>query len=595
MPNEDLIAETTESARRQNRRKDTITPVGDLFAPFFDVVFYIPSPEIGRIAALEEEAVALDRDPNTRALAASNRATAKNLRAALASVQSQSQLESTAAIGQGRLNLSSVSGNVSYSPAGGSLANLINFRGNLQVSMVSAAALQATLTLNLPYEAAIQVVDEKLIRFGAIMEVQWGYLASDGRKPAVSDKGLFRITQPSIKFGQSTTVTIGGFDILSGSLTTTDTRCQWPRAAYPCDLDIIRKIVTTRVGSGMALNYSGVGDRSPLRKRKSDEGIVQSDDDWTFFRRILRQNNVSFDVVENTLVLKDEARVNNTTPRYRLLWYKQPEAENDTDIPMISFETNPILSLFAGPRGVRGQRTICRDPETKMIVVVDKDPANTGVTGVGPKNTGTSDKAFSRDVIKTSTGQFGVFADLDSECTSGRYYTQPCQRPNQEEEIERENYELSNFNTKARAVCPGVPGFIPQEICTVHGVGKIFGGNYRVMKVVHNIGAGYTMDIDLLRTAASGATGTGETGKQDGSNTKNVDTSAVSGATVEPVIQERASEDGTGAGCVDEAATAVRQNAANAAAAVKRSVANAVGVSATRAAAAAAQALEDLS
>lgn len=565
MSQDQSVQTIPQKDRIPNRQKDNFSPVGDLFAPFFDVVFYRSTPEVGLVASLEEQASLLDQNPFTRAAAAQLRAQARSLFGA-----QQAALESTDTIGQGRIELRSVAGGlVSYSPAGDDdpLAGLVNFRSNLQVSMVSAAALQATLTLDAPYEAALQIIDNKLIKFGSLMEIQWGYLSADGRKPAVSDKGLFRITQPSIKFGQKTSITIGGFDILSSSLGSAETRCQWLREKYPCDLDIIREIVSKKLKG--SINDKRLSNESALRKRKSGTGVVQADDDWTFFRRILRQNNVGWtqNFKTNTVELFDERVVNNLTPKYRLLWYQQPE--NEKDIPMISFETNPILSLFAGPKGARGQRTICRDPETKKVVVINKDPANTGVTGVGEKNTTTTEKGFPKDVVKTSTGQVGVYAPLDAACASGRFFTQPCRRPNQMEETERENYEMSLFNTKARATCPGVPGLIPQQTCEIKGVGDTFSGTYRIMKVTHNVGAGYTVDVDLLRTASSGVKGSGDPGKKDSVNTKPVNKEASTGETVEPILEGDVSETTRG-GCVDEQATAQKQQVRDEAAAARR-------------------------
>lgn len=534
------------------RQKESFSPVGDLFAPFFDVVFYGPSKETGEIAALEEQS-AIAAEAGFADLAAEGRARAAKLRAQLAN--NNAALSDNSKIGSSNLALRSVGGSLTnYSPAAANsaLAELTNYRANLQITMVSAAALQATLTLSPPYEAAIQIVDEMLIKFGSLMEIQWGYLSIDGSgAPAVSDKGLFRITQPRIKFGQQTQVTIGGFDILSGSLSTSDTRCQWLREKHPCDLDIVREIVQKRLGKGADIDDTLVSNDSPIRKRKSGMGITQSDDDWTFFRRLLRQNNCGFWQFPGKIVhLYDEARVNNAQPKYRLMWYGQPQ--NDKDIPMIAFETNPIMSLFAGNKGARGQRTLCRDPEVKKVEKTDKDPSQTGTTQVGECKTATSEAAHSKDGIQTSDGNIAVFAELDKACTSGRFFTQPCRRPNQTEEIERENYEnRALFNTRATATCPGVPGLIPQQICTVEGVGNTFGGPYRIIKATHDIGqGGYTVKVDLIRSADSGTKSGGGSASTDECNTKQVDSDAKTDAVlVEPMVIT--DETSTERGCIE--------------------------------------------
>lgn len=510
-------------AERKLPREENSSPVGDLFAPFFDVVFYSVATEKG-----EEVKTEADQDE---------------------------RLRNTAAIGTSRIALRTVGGGLeSYSPSGDDteLGQLVNFRSSLEVTMLSAAALQATLTLTPTYEAALKIVDGKIIKFGSLMEIQWGYLALDGSgTPAISDKGLFRITQPSIKFGQQVSVTIAGFDILSGSLASQDTRCIWLRETYPCDLDIVSKIVQTRVGKGMILNDQKLSAKSKLRKKKSGEGVTQTDDDWTFLRRICRQNDAVFTQSGKELIIEDEERVSAQPPKYTLFWFGQPE--NEFHVPMISFETNPIMSLFAGDPGARGQRTLCRDPEEKKVTTTDKDPAKTGQTQTGESNTITTDKAHEKEGIKTSEGTVAPFAELDAACASGRFFTEPCRRPNVEEETDRENNEIRQFfNTRASAVCPGVPGLLPQQVVHVKNVGETFSGNYRVMKVIHSIGAGYTMKVDLLRAAESNAkTGTAT---NDPKNTKETDPDAGAGAPVEPILQEDA-DFASGRGCVNEAAT----------------------------------------
>jgi len=548
-----------------DRQKDDFSPTGDLFAPFFDVVFYSPMDESGEeITQLEDRAAQLGAVPGAQAAAAGLRAQAAALRA----VQAQNLARGTTTpLGPSKLSVRSVGGGLqSYSPAGETteLAELANFRANLQVTMLSAAALQATLTLSPTYEAAIKIIDHKLIRFGSIMELQWGYLALDGSgKPAISDRGLFRITQPAIKFGKQVSITIGGFDILSSSLKTSDTRCQWLRSKYPCDLDIIREIVKKRTASGITLNDKGISNTSSLRKRKSGTGVTQADDDWTFFRRIVRQNDCAFDQTGSEITLKEEKEIDIQKPKYRLLWFKQPV--NQFDVPMITFETNPIMSLFAGEPGARGQRTLCRDSETKKKTVINMDPGKTGTPQVGQCNTNTTEAAHKKDVVKTSQGTVGTFAKLDAACTSGRFFTQPCRRPNQVEETKRENNEIRRFfNTRASATCPGVPGLLPQQVVEVHDVGKTFSGNYRVMKVVHNIGKGYTVKLDLLRAAASGVQDAGEPASPDKKNTKKTDENAPVGTPVTPVLEGKATDTSRG-GCVDQTKTDALQAKADAA------------------------------
>ena len=542
------------------KREDDFMPVGDLYAPFFDVAFYAPiKPEgqaVVNVAAgnLEAAARLLDRIPGGLGAprAARLRERIDELRGA-----GPASVAATEELGAGRLSLRSVGGGIrSYDPAGpnSAVSQLVNYRAQLQITQLSAAALQATLTLNPPYEEALRIVDNRLIRFGSLMEIQWGYLNLQGGKPVISQKGLFTITQPSLKFGKQITVTIGGFDVLSSSLRSSDTRCQWKREQYPCDLNILQKIASTRAPS-LVLDFSKVSPNSRLRKRKTN-AVIQADDDWIFFRRLCRQNDVHFTSDHEFIKLEDRERLDAAPSKYRLTWFMDPE--NANDIPMMSFETNPHFGYFAN-QGARGQVTYCRDPDTGDIRAERRRPDRRGRVNIGSGKSDGGPRGFTEDRTRTSEGDVAPFAPIDEACSSGRVYLNTCKRPNLDEEIERENdMTARNFNTKASAICPGHPGLTPQQIVCVANVGKVFSGNYRVMKVTHTIGKGYVMNIDLLRTSSTSDTkdGTPDTTGRD--NTK-----------CEPpppgqLVTPRQGDDGPtittggtgpGAGCINDEAT----------------------------------------
>jgi hypothetical protein len=519
------VSEFNLAKSEQPARSDpNFSPVNDLFAPFFDAVFYRPSETQGIVENPQEQA---QISPFVDSIFAEETSSAFDSVADIAARQG---------IGGSTIQLRSVGGGLqTFDQAGpdSPLGQLVNYRANLQVTMLSAAALQATITLTPPYEDALRIIDSQAIKFGSLMELQWGYLSTDGAgKPAISDKGLFRITQPSIKFGREITITIGGFDILSSALSAADVRCCWPRATYECDLKILQDLIKKRAPDGIKLNTANVGDESPLRKKK-ERDVIQSDSDWTFFRRLCRQNDVAFSQVGSDIFLRDESRIDIAKPKYRLMWYTQPQ--NKFDIPMITFETNPIMGYFA-MEGSRGQKTFCRDGDTGKIETIDNDPADTGVPQVGEAASDATKKGFKADTMQVGDGtSVAAFKDLDDVCASGLIYTQPCKRPNQKEETARENREVRRFhNTRATAVVPGVPGLIPQQLCEIVNVGKVFGGCYRIMKTIHTIGTGYTVKVDMIRASSTG-TKDGTAATSDRANCQPVDNNQQGGAFVGPV------------------------------------------------------------
>ena len=507
----DNIIPTQEAGPRRNQ--EGFSPVGDLYAPFFDVVFYSADTQEGEVVPKSE----VSPTPGTT----------------ISGITEKSPL------GAARIQISSKGGMTSYSPEGSDspVGQLINYRSNLEVSMVSSMALQATLTLSPPYEAAMEIIDHQLIRFGSLMEVQWGYLSLDGGSPSVSDKGLFRITEPSIKFGKEVQVAIGGFDILSSALGTTDTRRRWSREDNKSDLDIIRKVVKERLGPGVDLNIDGLSQNSRLRKKKA-RAVVQASEDWVFFRRLLRHNNVEFFQKGTVVELRDAGDIFQSKPKYRLTWFMQPET--DKDVPMITFEANPYISLYQGTSGLRGQRTVTTDADTGEVKGDDRDPSDTGSPRLGT-NTNASDRAHSTDAVKTSEGTVAVHRELDKSNSQGSISSQPGRGPNQEEQRARENKEKSLFyGMHAAVVCPGVPGMVPQKIVEVVNVGNKFSDNYLVMKVTHNIGVGYTMKLDIINSAASADKAAGYTASRDKGNEKIIDAEAGADEEVAPALEDGA-------------------------------------------------------
>lgn len=490
--------------------------VGNLYAPFFDVVFYSFEKQLGR-----DE----DVEANRKEVAANP-------------------------IGESRILLRSRGGDVVEFGVDGDLVNIRNFRSSLTIEGVSAGAYSATLTLTPPFLDGIDLIDRRLIKLGGLMEIQWGYLGVNGG-PVISDKGIFTIRQPSIRFGQQIQIQINGVDLFSFSAKSLEARIIWPREHFKTDLDVLRTLTKKILGDEKRLNAKsieaaaararameqarqavaavspGVTISSDIPKipklvREKDENLVQTEPNWTFFRRICNANDVTFNQVGNEVVLHEMSRADLFTPKYRLVWWMQPQT--DVDIPMMSFETNPVRGYFAQP-GVRGLKRYTVDPDTGVLVVTEHLPETTA--GPGPNRSEAQEAGHPKDVIQLPDGSVKPFSDPE-EGEAGRNITTPSERPNEEDEVEEEARFLAReSNTKATATCVGVPGLLPQMIVRVEGVGRTFGGNYRVKKVTHEIGAGYIMKLDLIRTASTGDDRDSTPATKGKGNTKTVTASSI--------------------------------------------------------------------
>ena len=123
---------------------------------------------------------------------------------------------------------------------------------------------------------------------------------------------------------------------------------------------------------------------------------------------------------------------------------------------------------------------------------------------VGVPKVATAEAAFVTEVITTSEAAV-IPNPILTEQQTGRFLSQPEGRPNRDSQAEREIREIRRLaNTQATVRAPGVPSFHPQMIVRVEGVGKEFGGAYRVLSVVHDVSInGYEMIVDLLHASSS--------------------------------------------------------------------------------------------
>lgn len=504
------------------------TDVGDFFAPFFDVAFYRVTKEPGVV----QEVSPIDGDTGSLfdfSPADTPEQAAFNER--LQGSRSAGELSSDTNIGTSRTRLFAANGQASILDPDRELAQLKNFRASLTLDMKAAEAVKATLVLQPPYEEALKIIDNPTITFGSIMELQWGYLNPAGGGPVISDKGLFTILQPSIKFGREISISISGMDMLARAAKSLDFRCRWDRETYKSDFDIIETLVERSV-AGFKIDTSrlkgviaagAIADRATpffregvrqaalqqvkLFKQKTGDPIMQTMNDWEFFKRLLRENDVDHIITGNTIQLIDIGQATLEEPTYNLLWYKNPESP--TDIPMISFESNSIPSHFAA-QGSRGVRSIRTDPDTGETIVQENRPEE---VEAGENNRSSAIEAgHPKDAVKTSEACVTPFLDPDTTCSFGQIRSHVFEAPNESDSAEQDAKDVRRLsNTRASATIPGTPTIIPHTTIKVLGVGECFGGVYRILNVVHEVGRGYVTKLKLVRSATTGT----ERGCQD--------------------------------------------------------------------------------
>ena len=452
--------------------------VGNFFAPFFDVVFYSPGNAEGlKITNIDDYG-------------------------------------SISSIGAGAIARKSTSGQSTVFSPDKSAEGLRNFRSSLIIESRASTSVKATLTLQPPYDHAVGIIDSEVLTFGSLMEIEWGYMSSNGREAQISNLGLFTITQPSVKFGQEISIELTGWDLIYMSSDSIDRRCLWPRETYATDVDIIKKLAS-HINKDYKVDTSQISSESSILKDKEGQHIIQTCTDFSFLRQLITDNDCEYRIEGDKLSIFDTNSLDTQSPSFRLLWYRQP-TEN-TDIPMISFNTNSIPSLFAA-RGTRGVSHIVSDPDE---ITTDRDPkekaeGESPVGGQEPesskregpqkgKDSAPDESRHSKTKADTRSGQFAPYVWPDPSCASGIVQIIPKDTPNRKEQtIRRQRDSVRRANTHASAVIPGHPGIKPLSVVNVWGqegagVGEKFAGNYRILNVVHELGQGYTTKLDMLR------------------------------------------------------------------------------------------------
>lgn len=520
------MAEFESRAQSKGSRTDV---VGNFFAPFFDVVFYRQVEEPGIVQAVPAEVNGAD---TINAVLGLQKSVYDNN---LAGAKSAADFGLNATIGASRVKLTNAGGNSTLFEPDSELADLRNFKSSLTIEARASTAVKATLVFQPPYLEGLKIVDNQLIKFGSLMEIQWGYLNADGGEPVLSNKGLFGIVQPSVKLSNQFSIEINGWDLLYMSSSSVDRRFSWPREQYDTDLKIVEKLNSLSVGESYRLNTDMVSIESPLRQKKEGETVVQTTDDFSFFKELLAANDVEYRIDGNIVRLFDAGRADQQEPAYSLLWYKQPE--KNTDIPMITFETNSIASLFAG-QGSRGFWFMSQDMDSNTTERQEVKPEDTGVSQTGSKALGTQEAGHPKGTVRTSEANVKPYSMPDDSSATGQVHVQPRDTPNRDTKADRKGREVRRLcNTTASATIPGHPGIVPLTIVNVFGdesagVGRTFGGNYRVMKAIHEIGQGYVTKIELLRASTSGDDRATEEKSSDKTNTNK--TTAASGEEVAP-------------------------------------------------------------
>lgn len=382
---------------------------------------------------------------------------------------------------------------------------LRNYAAKLTVEAEGAAPLKFTLTLSPPYDAALEILDNRLIRIGTIVKVEWGYLTSGGSNDIKAGPYFFRICEPpKASFGKDITITIIGYDPVSSALMGKERKEIFKREDYRSDKDLIQEILRE-------LKYVDEFRVDPttdaeLERAKDPERepIEEQRDLWLLLQSVCGNNNLTFFIsAGNKIVFHDLSALATIPEAYRLLWYVQPQ--NDKDIPMSSFSAEALPAFFASPS--KSVLNIQYDIDKGQISAEQFDPSTLrDKIRVDPGSQfpgGTKDSTTGKSVNVGDGVTITPSPPYIPQVDYGAVLSQPNLIDNASGRARRLMLEaLYAANNRATVVCPGHPDVFPPMNIIVEGVGKAFSGTYQIRKVKHEIGSGYDMTLDLMRLAS---------------------------------------------------------------------------------------------
>ena len=401
-----------------------------------------------------------------------------------------------------------------------------SFSPSIEITMKGGAFSQASVTLDPPYEDAISIVDDRVLRRNGVMVLEWGWLPSDRHgKKLTSDTHIFAIMKPGLEMsGTDFRVTIRGVDLLANSGIERQPKDSYARnsnasskatvnGTFPTDLSILEHVARK---TNQSVDASLVPADSLLRKtrpllKEEPEVLEQNESDWLFFKRLCDENRCSFFVLGGKAVVADTNAVKKEDASYTLVFMRQPA--DDRQIPMTTFSTRAEETLFSTPAG-RGITHSHADPDTGATITESHDPllmADEEHTGkLNQAGAANADGLTYKVDDSTPVTPQPAFGANDT----GKHMSSPHGASNRDENAKKPVRDANTWmNTKATATVLGHPHLVPMMIVNVECGSSIFSGAFRITEVTHRIGMdGYETDLTLVRESSSGDSSVG-TGK----------------------------------------------------------------------------------
>lgn len=352
-----------------------------------------------------------------------------------------------------------------------------------------------------PFEDAINILEKRAIQFNGTMGIKWGYADQD----LISGEHLFTIIHPRVSFSKDVTITITGIDTVSNGTKRETTKKVYTREKYKKDIFILNEIATRY---DFTIDRTYAPKSSSLTKPEKIDAIKttavpQAGNDWQLFKAICQENELHFNIGSgNTIFLARQTSITSLPTDYRFLWYGAPQ--DNYDIPMMSFTTNVIPSIFTPDSAIaQGLLTTKVDTDSNTVKARNLDGSRSPeFTAEGDKKVDNTAAGTTQQQGQPSKTEDAIIKSIPSFDVNiyGMHISIPNLAADKSIMLARESH--NTVNTTATIIAPGHPDVVPPLNIEVANVGP-FSGKYMLIKSKHVLNqSGYEMTLEAVRTTS---------------------------------------------------------------------------------------------
>lgn len=378
-------------------------------------------------------------------------------------------------------------------------ARLSNFITDVQVTRKNEGASSVALTLTPPFDDAVDLLKNQVLKTGSIFTLRYGYRGRGGALDIEAPLMVMKLRPPTFSLSStSVTIALDGEDIFGSVLGQDEQRRVFRRGeGFPNDLSILEFLVVNR--PTLSFDSSRVGPDSPSRAVR-DFDTVQSESDYQFFVRICYENNLGWYQSGKDIIVFDRDEILLQPAIYTLSMFKQIESDYEipisaltTDVEKYAFAAGANKSVQVYGSNLDGNLPLSKtfDATTDPVVVTQGTTTAAGDTSKG-------------ETILTDAGLFRA-SPPKNPLIPGKFISLPSELESREELGRRQMRDgARRAAQQVQLVAPGVPGLIATDNINLVTPIESINGLYYVQTAVHTLGmGGYTMTLQLQTTGQS--------------------------------------------------------------------------------------------